>query len=194
MSSTMISDRIDAVLKRFDYVPVNLKNLFEQTKKADLLKYCRTLTIRSEELAAMAFSSHKIGYLHKIKTFEYIPEHLKILPGERLSDDLKPGQKLTGKDLAFLNKIKGTFAQRRYSVAHLFIGHDKWHIFYFDFHDIDDQEWKHWKEGSHIHFVNYLWANLNVDEVWENLAGRSNKSYGIHIKWWDERISRKHRE
>jgi hypothetical protein len=135
----------------------------------------------------MTHSCFKLGYIHEIKSFEYVPEQLKIKPGEGFSSHLKAGQPLVGEDLKFLNKIKGIFDQRRYSVAHIFLHPDKWHVFYFDFHDIEDRTENHWKGGSHVHFVNYLWANLKVEQVWESLAGRSNKSYGIHVRWMDER-------
>lgn len=115
-----------------------------------------------------------------------MPEHLKISPGETFSSDIKPGEKLAGSDLKLLNKIKGIFDQRRHSIAHIFDQSKKWHIFYFDYRDLEDQTQNHWKEGSHIHFVNYLWTNLAVCDVWDSLAGRKNKSYGIHIRWRDD--------
>ena len=181
----------EEMMKSLGQVPEKLKVLLEYTKKADLERYCKNLTIKADEFAALAHSSYKIGYLHDIKTFEYVPEHLKIQPGETFSPNLKPGQKLTGTDLKFLNKIKGIFDQRRHSIAHIFIRPERWHIFYFDFRDIEDQTENHWKGGSHIHFVNYLWANLKLGDVWDSLAGRSNKSYGLHIKWQDDRREQK---
>lgn len=160
--------------------------LFSKNKKSDLVKYCRDITITKHEFAETVMFSELIGYYHNIRTIEYIPDHLKINKKEDFFNKSRNKKSLTEEDQKFFKKISSIFQQRRYIISHLFISKDKWHIFYFDFHDIDITN-NHWKNGSHIHFVNYLWSNLNCKEVWESLGKRTNKSYGIHIRWNNER-------
>ena len=36
-------------------------------------------------------------------------------------------------------------------------GTAEWHLFYFNHRDEIPSDRNHWKNGSHVHFVNWLW-------------------------------------
>lgn len=140
-------------------VPEDVLQLLSIEKKATLVRFCRGLTITKSALAALVFRASDLGYWYDRKTFEYVPESLQRgadPPPTMANEDgsfTKDGQK-------FANRIVSIFDQRRVFIAHLFYNADKWHIFYLDYGDIEDHADNHWKEGPHVHFVNYLWANL----------------------------------
>ena len=81
--------------------------------------------------------------------------------------------------------MKQIFRERQFLVSHLFINEKKeWHIFFFDQRDMETETKNHWKEGSHLHFMNYLWTGLELDTVWKSLDSYKGKfGSSIHIKW-----------
>ncbi len=170
-------------------VPDHLQKLLEIDKKAELVKYSKNLVIEKEQFAMLVHNCHRIGYRHARKTKDFVPEHLHPNNEEVASlSSIKTGETLSKDALKFVQKISQSFKQRRLLVAHVFYNDSQWHIFYFDQRDLEDFEKNHWKEGSHIHFVNYLWPDYNPSDLWV-LFDKANASIGgkIHIRFLQER-------
>ena len=166
-------------------VPEILIKLFEIDKKKELEKYCKDLVISSDNFWSLINNSIKINYYYFRKFRDFVPEKLQIKHEDfDALSDLKLGEKIDGQAKIFFNKIDQMSIQRRFLIAHLFIKIDnkeKWHLFYFDQKDLNDN---HWRGGSHLHFVNYLWPNYNPNDIWDTF-NKSNASIGgkLHIKF-----------
>jgi hypothetical protein len=68
----------------------------------------------------------------------------------------------------------------------------KWHCFYLTFRDIAGSPSTgehHWRDGAHVHFVNYLFnpQKLTRRVVLAQLAEREHSVPGIHIRYDVER-------
>ena len=167
-------------------VPEYLCKMLEIEKKSDLEKYCKKIVIPQEGLVKLIYCSNKIGYLHQIKYNNFVPPHLKTTDKEikALASSDKAGETLKGDAKKFVNKISQTFKERRYLVAHIFYNAEKWHLFYFDQRDMEEMRGNHWKEGSHIHFVNYLWPQYSINELWK-IFDEANAKVGdkLHIRY-----------
>jgi hypothetical protein len=64
----------------------------------------------------------------------------------------------------------------------------KWHCFYLTFRDVagvPSTREHHWREGAHVHFVNYLFSpqRLTRRAVLEQLAEREHSIRGLHIRY-----------
>jgi len=179
---------LDYLYKLFSSnVPDYFVELLEIEKKSELIKFCKELIVYKKDFVKLIVNSRKIGYLHEIKYNDFVPIHLDPTDEEfeALQAVDKPG-KLEGKAKKFMSKIGQIFVERRYLVVHVFYNELKWHLFYFDQRDIEKERRNHWKEGSHIHFVNYLWPNHDLGNLWE-IFDKSNASVGgkIHIKYFE---------
>lgn len=94
------------------------------------------------------------------------------------------GETLAGDALKFITKITEGLEERRYLVAHVFFNAEKWHLFYFDQKDFGHLRKQHWKEGTHIHFVNYLWPQYSIERLWEVFNARDASVGGkLHIRY-----------
>lgn len=168
-------------------IPVHLRKLLAIEKKSALKKFCKEITITQDDLISLIFNSSTIGYLHSRKHHEFVPKHLSPKDNEfRALGRVSAGQKLTGDAKKFVNKVSQIFKERRLISVHVFYNNTKWHLFYFDLDDIDERN-NHWKHGPHIHFVNYLWPNLDInnlfglfDKVESSAAGK------LHIRYKDQ--------
>lgn len=166
-------------------VPEYLGEMLEIEKKSELDKYCRKIVIPQEDLVKLIHCSWKIGYIHKIKYNDFVPSHLKPTDKERKAlSASKVGETLEGDGKKYFSKISQIFEQRRYLVAHIFYNKEKWHLFYFDQRDMEEMKGNHWKEGSHIHFVNYLWPQYSINELWKIFDEASAKvSSKLHLRY-----------
>ena len=83
-----------------------------------------------------------------------------------------------------INKISGTFEQRRNVCCHIFENGIMWHCFYFSYEDSQNMPRKrqHWKCGTHIHYVSYLWDN-DRKKLWDKLDSRKINVTDFHIKY-----------
>ena len=65
---------------------------------------------------------------------------------------------------------------------HLFVNLNKpkWHLFFFDQNSVQGAHWKH---GGHIHFVNYLWSNLNINNDLDDFDKIENGSLHIRFRY-----------
>lgn len=164
-------------------VPPHLEKLLNASKKAELEKLIRSITVTQEELVVLVHTSEKIGYKHFLNYGQWIPQHL--IPSEEEKKALSENGvgELKGKALKHLKKVNQIFKERKYRVGHLFVGSQKWHLFYLDLKDIE-QDNNHWMNGPHLHFTNYLSPGLSIDHVIDRFQ-KLDFDFGsrLHIKY-----------
>jgi hypothetical protein len=125
---------------------------------------------------------------HEISYRDRVPQHL--VPADSEIEALKntpAGSTLTGEASKAARKMSQSFKDRRYLVGHLFCSpdHEKWHFFCFDQSDL---EGNHWKKGSHVHFVNWLWPRQNAKSVWSNFVREDIRpGSAVHIRFAGQR-------
>ncbi len=168
-------------------VPDYLQKLLSIEKKSELSKYCKDLVIKKEDFARLVLGCYRIGYFHQRKSNDFVPEHLWPTDQELegLSSD-GPNHELSRDGKKFVRKVDQVFKDRRFLIGHVFSNSSKWHIFFFDQRDLGAHTKSHWKEGPHIHFVNYLWPRVDPDKLWKDL-GNSDADIGdsLHIRFQD---------
>jgi hypothetical protein len=175
------------------HFPLSIEVLFNIRELKMVESYCDNVVLDKSELAAAIASCAQKGYLHDIQTYEWVPEHLQMGPNDM--EELSRNEKgdLSEKGKKVVNKISHIFIERTALTSHLFIKKDlltrgiKWHVFYFDYRDLEDDERNHWKQGRHIHFVNCLRKDLQWETVWRSLAQKGHPSYGPHLRFEDGR-------
>jgi hypothetical protein len=164
----------------------NIVKLFSIEKKRELEKYCSHLLIASEELVDLIQSSWLIGYVHSSRHKEYQPPEAQLteddLEALRSKDPAIRAQKLP----KLMNKTDNLFNVRKRLSAHLFLNTSmKWHLFYFSIEDVADCRDNHWKKGGpHVHFINYLWPQYQLEQLDDLLfSERKVKVTGEHIRF-----------
>jgi hypothetical protein len=160
-------------------------SLFEADTKKEVKKVCSELKITSEDLLYLVkLSEAKIvefPYLHACKFIEETPENVHLTE--------KNIQAITNNCIGKLDRdaqkaVKKLFQaplQVKRTTAHLFYHSDYrfWHLFFFDQNDRYIRE-NHWDFGSHIHYVNWLWPNLECQKVWSEFCENGKKAIGDH--------------
>lgn len=154
-------------------IPDYLKNLFEVTSKSEAEQHIQKITIPEYELFLLIHNCNQIGFTHRAKFRQYVPEHLK------LSSEDREVMKATNPK-KFFKKMDAGLAQRKYVHVHLFERSSDWHCFYFRHQDIEHET--DWKYGSHLHYLSHLWT-LNKRWVWSKFNKRRFDISGIHIKF-----------
>jgi len=182
--STRIMNPIDMLIESVltAEVPPKLEHLFAIDTKSELIKYAKTIEVTQDELFDLIYGSKKIGYGHFRRHKEVIPDHLQFTEEDKKHQwETDQGGQFTDKTRKLAKKVNEIFNQRKYQIAHLFVGLNKWHILYYDARDI---EGKHWIQGSHIHFVNHLFSNADIDDVTLSFYTVDiNLGKRIHIKY-----------
>ena len=167
-----------------------MAKIFSFEKKQDLERYLRSLTIRSEDFFALVLACEHSGnpFSHEITYRDKVPEHLVPSDSEiQALENTPAGTLLTGDAEKAVRKMSQSFKERRYLVGHMFFTPDyaKWHLFCFDQRDLDT-EGNHWKEGSHVHFINWLWPRQDAKSVWSNFVTEDQRPGGaIHLRFSD---------
>jgi hypothetical protein len=158
------------------------------TKKSELKKHCRRTTITQRALVnlILACETHMIPpWQHQIHYRDFVPDQLELTEADRLSLVSNGVGKMNSPAKKAANKIGEIFDKRRLLVGHLFFTPDLkyWHLFYFDQRDFAERG-NHWKYGSHIHLINYLWPSLTAEGVWEQFrTGNPNMQGALHVKF-----------
>jgi hypothetical protein len=164
----------------------NLFKIFSFTKKNELTKYAAGITVTGTELFETIVGCQHLGYLYFRQQDIFAPDHL--LPkdeeiksfGNRASENTDK-LKLQGK---FFKKVIQSFKERKMLILHLFtFSSSEWHVIYFNEKDSDIVDNNHWENGPHIHFINYLWGNINLENLWNNFPKLPNN--GLHIRYKD---------
>jgi hypothetical protein len=164
--------------------------LFTFEKKRDLEKYCREVVIYGSDFAAfiLACESARLPFCHQIYYRDYVPEHLHPTDNDLAALAANPVGLLQPGAQKTVRKISQIFQDRRQLVGHIFYvpGTSEWHFFQFDQRDLEAERRNHWKEGAHIHFLNWLWPNYDAETVWANFtSGKVKLNDSLHVRYSD---------
>jgi hypothetical protein len=165
-----------------------LEILVNITKKSELKKHCRSIIVTQRALSNLILGCD-MGQMppwgHQRHHRDFVPEHLELTEADRLAlvgngvGEMKPPAQKA------VNKIGEIFDKRRMLSGHIFFTPDLayWHLFYFDQRDFVERN-NHFKGGSHIHLINYLWPNLTAQGVWDQFCtGNPNMSGSLHVRF-----------
>lgn len=182
---TTESKNTDAILKMFTF-----------DKKRELEQYCRTIVIDSSAFANFIFACELTGspFIHEIHYRDHVPEHLHLSDKDSTALAANGVGLLQPDAQKAVRKISQMFKDRRYLVGHIFYTPDlsKWHFFQFDQRDLEDEQ-NHWKEGAHIHFLNWLWPNYDAKTLWASFtSGKAKMNDSLHVRYFDAARQEKH--
>lgn len=174
-------------------VPESLKSLwklFTFEKKRDVEKYCRDLTIRASDFTnfIMACEVGQGPFLHRIHHRDHVPEHLHPTDDDLAALSANGVGPLTPDAQKCVRKLGQIFKDRCYLVGHIFYTPDlsQWHFFQFDQRDTQDGK-NHWKQGAHIHFLNWLWPNHDAQTVWTSFtSGKVKLNDSLHVRYSED--------
>jgi len=163
--------------------------MFAFGKKRELEKYCREVVIHSGDFAnfIVACEPGLLPFIHQIHYQDHVPEQLLLNDQDTAALAMNPVGPLQPGAQKAIRKIGQMFKDRRYLVGHIFYVPDltEWHFFQFDQRDLEDEE-NHWKEGAHIHFLNWLWPNYDAKTLWENFkSGKAKMNDSLHVRYFD---------
>jgi hypothetical protein len=101
----------------------SLMKIFSFDKRKDLERYCRDLTIRSDDFFALVLACECSGepFIHEISHRDRVPTHL--VPSDSEIEALKntpAGTLLSGDAAKAARKMSQSFEERRYLVGHMF--------------------------------------------------------------------------
>lgn len=176
-------------MRKLENIEAFLK-LFTFDKKRDLEKYCRELVIYSGDFADFIVTCElgRLPFLHMIHYRDHVPRHLNPTDEDLAalaSNAVGPLQPAAQKTMRKINQM---FRDRRYLVGHIFYvpNQAEWHFFQFDQRDLEDERANHWKEGAHVHFLNWLWPNYDAKTLWENFtSGKAKINDSLHVRYLD---------
>jgi hypothetical protein len=158
-------------------IPDKFEKLLLITKKSEAKQYCRNTVISEYDLFLLIHNCSQICFTHRSKFKQFVPEHLTVTKTDR--DELK-----AGKPKRFSKKTGSILLERRYIHVHMFEHSKNWHCFYFSHQDIEPKSTNHWKYGSHLHYVSYLWSKLTKRWVWYKFNKRFTEiSDSLHIRF-----------
>ena len=164
-------------------VPQKFITLFSISKKRDIVKYARDLKLTGGDFSDLIHGCNRIGYRHEPRYHDFIPSPLKVQTDD-LRKALETGYPDGMKELR--KRIRAIFNQRQLLAAHIFVNQEgRWHLFYYSHIDTDKSPGNHWEYGTHMHFVNYLWPNLDIKRIWEMFSyeGWADIAKSTHIKF-----------
>ena len=166
-----------------------LLKMFAFDKKRELEQYCRNIVIDSSAFTDFILVCKLAGFpfLHQIHYGDHVPNHLHLSDKDLVAFEANPVGLLQPDAQKAMRKISQTFKERRYLVGHIFYVPDlsKWHLFQFDQRDLEDEE-NHWKEGAHIHFLNWLWPHYDAKTLWANFtSGKAKMNDSLHVRYFD---------
>jgi hypothetical protein len=168
-----------------------LVTVFTFAKKRELERYCHGLMIYGIDFTKVILACDDgtlLPFSHRIHWSDRVPEHL-IPSGSDFETLSRNGVgPLNAKGRKVVRKTFEMFDQRRWLVGHMFYTPNlyEWHFFFFDQRDTEAVRPNHWKGGSHIHFVNWLWSNLDPRLVWSNFVEKNEPPGGaLHIRYDD---------
>jgi len=158
-------------------VPDGIIKLLQISKKSEASQYCKKLTISEFELFLFIQNCYQIAFTHKSKFPDYVPDHLII-------SDADTAKLKNGNTRPFSKKLGLLLNERRHINVHLFYRDLEWHCFYFSYDDIEQNENNHWKYGSHLHYISFLWPSYTKEQIWDSFDTRKTKLSGnFHIRF-----------
>jgi len=161
-----------------------LRALVAAKRKKDVEKVARDLVIEHGEFSDLMRNARLLGLSWYSEHFHWMPEGRRLTDEEReelLDESNAPGSKLVG-------KFRQGFEEREHRSVHMLTNAagTKWHCFYLTFRDVAGSPSTgehHWRDGAHVHFVNYLFGQLTRRAVLEQLAEREHSINGIHLRY-----------
>ncbi len=171
-----------------------LLKIFTFDKKRELEKYCRDVVIHSQDFAALIVSCGRgnMPFLHQKHWRDSVPEHLELSEAGLEALAKNGVGPLQGDALKMVRKFGQLFQERRYLVGHMFYTRTlyQWHFFYFDQRDTEEERANHWKGGSHIHFINWLWPEHTAQSLWSRFtSGNVQMGGSFHMRFVRDRLS-----
>jgi hypothetical protein len=163
-----------------------LLTLFTFEKKSALEQYSRTFVLRP-----FAFSNLVLACDQGLLPFKR-GAHYKYAAPQDLPPVFAPAPPAStcspGLDVGKIRRVLRRLRyETRWSAGHLFYtsGLHEWHFFVLDHHDQERDSRNHWKGGTHMHFVNWLWPRLDPRRVWNDFV-TSGKRPGSALHLRDE--------
>lgn len=165
-------------------------SLFEADSKKEVEKVCSELIITSADILYLVKLSQakviEFPYLYASKFHEEIPENVHLTE-KNINAIAKNGKGVLSRDAKkAVNKLFQAPLQTKRTMAHLFYrpDHKYWHMFYFDLKDSYRAD-NHWEYGPHVHYISWLWPNLNCQDLWKSYCRNAKKGIGgsKHIKF-----------
>jgi hypothetical protein len=160
--------------------------LFDFNDKRELENYARNLVVTRRALVRVveACEAGILPYAHAIHTRDYVPSHLWPSASEKLALVENGVGDLKADAVKAVNKIAQTFRDRRLLVGHIFLGPERkrWHFLYLDQRDIAERD-NHWREGPHVHFLNWLWHGRDPQTVWNEFQAGDAPPGALHIRF-----------
>jgi len=156
-------------------IPEKLQTLLGHTKKSKLVAYCKRVTISEQELVLLVHNCSQIGYTHRSKFLEYVPEKRRLTKSVRTLMRQNEPKK-------FIGKIRAIFEERKNYMVHLFENGEKWHCLFYTYKDMESGGKSHWQYGPHLHYISHLWPEYGKRQVWESFDKREHTIEGVHIR------------
>jgi len=169
-------DKLDRMMDSMG-IPDKLRQLLEISSKPKLKHYCNRLSISEKELIILIHNCSQIGFTHRSKFPIYVPQHLEVN-----NSDLSNLKKR--EPTKFFKKINARlYGEEKRIHVHLLEKESQWHCFFCTYQDMQSDD-NHWKNGSHIHYVSYLWPDYHKKQIWESFDKRCTDITGsIHIRF-----------
>ena len=177
-------------------LPPSIEKIFTCTKKSELVKLAKSHIVPYEELIyTLGYGqTGGIGGYHDFVTnTEWQPEEAQLTEDDTKIPRDPERRNEVGK---FVNKMKNAYLTRKRIHYHLFYkadlsdnAKDKWHLIYLSDEDRKTNN-NHWKEGPHFHFINYLWPDLDPDNLHNsfNLTRKTPVKGALHIRLSEQPI------
>lgn len=159
-------------------VQSDLVALLRAETKREAEKIAKAMVLAPESLAALIEDPGQLGYNHRRKHRDHIPEARRMNDFDAIffGDD-------EARSKAF-RQLDAVFEERKYVNAHLFEG-ENWAIFYFTQHDVLGA---HGKMGPHVHFLSRaMYPDHSCGVIWQAFDDREFKiPTAFHIRYADE--------
>ena len=164
-------------------IPDYLVALLSAPNKQEAARLIANTIIEHSDFGILISASKRIGYRHRIKSKDFVPEQLLVTDEDRSAFASSSIGPLDRKEGAAFRKIRAAFEQRKVHLCHLFQRHDEWHCFYFSFNDIESAD-NHWRGGSHVHYVSSKWCRLKPPQVLRLFDHREVNIVGdFHVRY-----------
>ncbi|HAU0974089.1 TPA: hypothetical protein JBH57_14000, partial [Legionella pneumophila] len=159
----------------------NFRKIIEAKSKQEVEAIIKNIIIQEDEFSNFIINCGLLGLYWQKKHNTFLSKEDKVSDEEKdlfsTSNDSQLKRKIFRKMIAEHDK-------KKYISVHAFYNLDKskWHIFYFDFKDIEKIENHHGL--PHLHYISYLWGNnFKLDDVWKMFNQRKVSLPKIHIRW-----------
>lgn len=183
----MAEETLIGFFEKFEQTKIheNLKELLQTKQKKDQERLLKGITLTSDELMSMIFTSYKdFGFLYSKYLFENLPAGLEEKKLPKLFHLKEDGtiEKVGETDLSD-GELKNVIKHRKIIVSHFFESEDFWHCFFVTYNSLSGEE--NWKDGqAHFHYISSSFG-ITKDEFVESMRTGKYKSTSIHIDLLD---------